>query len=78
MLTVGETLHNMVHSTLDATDGLVVEDSHLSAHSDRVACQRQQSHVDVLLPEVAYQVDRTKHTEQLEVGFNLGIRCIRP
>ena len=42
---------------LDPADCLVVEHDHLAAHGDGAAGERQQRHVHIVLPQVAYEVD---------------------
>ena len=77
-LTIREPLRNVVHGTLDATDGLIVEHDHFAPNCDRGACQGQQSHVDVLLPQVADKIDRANHAEELQTGLDFRIGCLDP
>ena len=68
----------MIYGALDAADSLIVEDNHLSAHSNRSAGQWQQRHIHVLLPEVADQVDTMEDHQWLQARFYLEIHRIGP
>lgn len=54
-------MHEMIDTSLQPTDGLIVENNHLAAYSDRWIAQRQQCGVHVLLPQVTYEVDSSQN-----------------
>ena len=70
-LTIDHSLQERVRSSLDSTDGLVVEHSHVPPHRDRRTSQGENSIRHVLLPKMADEVDRTEDLQRLQRGLCL-------
>lgn len=64
-LTISHPLQNIVRRTLNPVNSLRVELHHLSPRGNRRACEREEGDVDVLLPQVANEVDGFYYAEDM-------------
>lgn len=71
--TISNLLNDVICSTFDPTDSLVVKHGHLSSNGDRAAGQWENGHVDVLLPQVADQIGLGEQIEHLQAGFGFAV-----
>ena len=71
--TVSQFLRHLVRTAFDSADSLIVEHDHLTTHGHRAARERQERHIHVVLPEVAYQIHFVQHGQRLQRRLRLRI-----
>jgi hypothetical protein len=71
--TVRDALQQLVGSSLESAYRLIVKNNHLTSDGNRRASQRKQGSIDVLLPEMTDEVNRSYDSQWLQAWLHFGV-----
>ena len=71
MRTVRQLLGDLIRTSLNPADSLIVEHNHLAAYSDGAAGEGKQRHSHIALPQMTDEIDFSQDCQWLHAWFYL-------